>query len=476
MRRSGVLVLWCLGWIVAVGVLVGSPPSAAAQTSVVRCESQGGKRVQCPIAQNSQATLSRHLSDTPCVENQNWGMGNGYLWVANGCRAEFTVTQAAVVAPPARPVPVGVYGQQIRTCRAEADRRLPKYSGDQITVELSSRNGATTWFTWEAGPMSGRCEVAADGRLVQFVTNKPGEGPGYGPGYGNGGPSTMLTCESARTERKECPIPQGSRIRLVRQTSDNPCRLNDTYGQGPGYLWVAEGCRGQFEVYRMGPGNGPGTPGSVIQLACAAPTSNVQQNCPIPDGARARYVSQQSAQPCIVNQTYGITASYVWVSRGCRATFEVGTGGYAGGYPGAPTTLRITCESSGAARQQCPVEGVTSVRLIRQMSTNPCQLSRTFGAGFGHIWVSNGCRGEFEATVSPAGGGGMHGGNTAPERITCESSNGQRAECGFQRTGGQVALVRQLSTTPCTRNSTWGTINGNTIWVTRGCRAEFEVR
>jgi hypothetical protein len=215
-----------------------------------------------------------------------------------------------------------------------------------------------------------------------------------------------------------------------------------------------------------------------MQLACAAATSNAQQNCPIPAGAHARFVSQQSTQPCIVNQTYGVTSTYVWVNHGCRATFEVRSGGYAaGGYPGAPTTVRITCESSGSNRQQCPVEGVTSVRLIRQISTSPCQLSRTFGAGFGHIWVSDGCRGEFEATVSPAGGGAMHGGTAgAPEHVTCESNDGQRSECRYGRTGGQVVLVRQLSTTPCTRNSTWGTGSGNTIWVTRGCRAEFEVR
>jgi DUF3011 family protein len=472
-RRSGLVVLWSLAWYLAAGLALGAPARAAAQTGLVRCESQGGKRVQCPIAQNARATLSRHLSDTPCVENQNWGVGNGFLWVSNGCRAEFTVAQVAL--PPARPVPaqpVGVVAQQIRVCRAEADRRLANYSGDQIAVELSSREGPSSWFTWEAGSSSGRCQVAANGRLLQFSTNKPG----YRPGYGGAG-TTMLTCESMRTERKECPVPQGARVRLARQTSDNPCRLNDTYGEGPGYLWVAQGCRGQFEVTR-GPSYGQNGPGSVTQLACAAPSNNVQQNCPIPEGARARYVSQQSAQPCIVNQTYGITASYVWVSRGCRATFEVSTGGYVrGGYPGAPTTRQLTCESSGAARQQCPVEGVTSVRLIRQISTSPCQLSRTFGAGFGHIWVSNGCRGEFEVTVSPAGGAGMHGANTGlPEHITCESDNGQRAECRYQRSGGQVSLVRQLSTTPCTRNSTWGTGSGNTIWVTRGCRAEFEVR
>ena len=43
-------------------------------------------------------------------------------------------------------------------------------------------------------------------------------------------------------------MPEHYRKTLVRQISQNPCRLNDTYGTGQGYLWVAKGCRAEFEV------------------------------------------------------------------------------------------------------------------------------------------------------------------------------------------------------------------------------------
>jgi len=66
------------------------------------------------------------------------------------------------------------------------------------------------------------------------------------------------------------------------------------------------------------------------------------------------------------------------------------------------------------------------------------------------------------------------GGTGLAERVTCESKGGARTECPM-RTGGRVQLVRQLSTAPCNRNSTWGAGAG-VIWVTRGCRGEFEVR
>lgn len=60
--------------------------------------------------------------------------------------------------------------------------------------------------------------------------------------------------------------------------------------------------------------------------------------------------------------------------------------------------------------------------------------------------------------------------------VTCESMNYRHEECPVP--GGPVALVRQLSTPPgdCIEGQTWGfNGNNNTIWVRKGCRAEFRV-
>lgn len=58
--------------------------------------------------------------------------------------------------------------------------------------------------------------------------------------------------------------------------------------------------------------------------------------------------------------------------------------------------------------------------------------------------------------------------------VTCESKNNQGAECKVS--GGPVVLVRQLSRTPCVEGDTWGFIREtNSIYVARGCRAEFRV-
>jgi hypothetical protein len=451
--------------LLALALLAGRPASAAAQTSTVRCESDNGSRVVCPIPAGARVTLARRLSQTPCQENSNWGVSGNALWVSSGCRADFAVSTPAV-QPTYPESPTGpVYGNvqaspfQLRICRAEADRRLPQYTGNQIEVTPESRSGPVVSIRWRAGSSTGLCAVQNDGRLVSFTTDTGGGYPG-GPGG-----STRVTCESKRGDRQQCAIPAGSRIRLARQLSTNPCRPNETYGQSSSYIWVDEGCRAEFEVTQPGFGGGNG---GVTRITCES-QNNAQRSCPFPAGSTVRFASQLSSQPCLLNQTYGLSNAYVWVTRGCRAVFEV-TSGVSGGNGGS-YTKRMTCESQTSGRQVCPIAGASSIRLIRQISSSPCQLNRTFGTQFGGIWVSSGCRGEFDVTVTGGSPGGP--GNGRSERITCGSSGGERVECRF-RQAGRVTLVRQLSTAACVQNTTWGAGFGGTMWVTKGCRGEFE--
>jgi len=153
----------------------------------------------------------------------------------------------------------------------------------------------------------------------------------------------------------------------------------------------------------------------------------------------------------------------------------------------------MTCESQGAARQKCAIAGATAIRLARQSSANPCRLNDTYGIGFGYIWVSSGCRGEFDVTVGgspgngtwdrnpgtrdPGYGNGLPPSSGLPDRVTCGSTNGQKTECRI-RDGAQmqqVQLITQLSTAACTKYITWGVAPG-VVWVDKGCRGEFEVR
>lgn len=469
-RRTTFLAAWSL---VAV-LTAGAAPRLAAQTGKVACESRGASREQCAIDRGVRVELTKHLSDTPCRENTNWGVGQGFIWVSGGCRAEFTVTKVAVPPPAQGPGNAMANPNQLRACRAEADRRLAAYSYDQIQVEPDARQGNIAYVRWRAGMEGGLCTVAANGRIIEFTMRGAGGGTG-----GAVGTTTRMTCESKSTGREECRIPQGAQIRLVRQISQNPCRLNDTYGTGAGYIWVAKGCRGEFDVTQPAAVPVP-TPvpasGKTTTVVCQS-VGNVQRACPIPAGATVRLAKQLSAVPCRLGQSYGVGKTFVWVNRGCAAEFEVTERGATGGASAETgvTTTRVVCESKGAERTQCQVAGATQVRLVKQYSTSPCTLNQTYGTGAGHLWVSQGCRGEFEVTIgAPASGAGAATGTGLPEQVTCESKGGERTECRI-RTGGQVRLVRQLSSAACTTNSTWGTGSG-VIWVTKGCRAEFEVR
>ena len=61
----------------------------------------------------------------------------------------------------------------------------------------------------------------------------------------------------------------------------------------------------------------------------------------------------------------------------------------------------------------------------------------------------------------------------AQQIITCQSYENRTTHCSVNTSGG-VRLVRQLSDASCARGRSWGT-DRNGIWVSRGCRAQFEV-
>ncbi|RDZ28579.1 DUF3011 domain-containing protein [Lysobacter silvisoli] len=63
--------------------------------------------------------------------------------------------------------------------------------------------------------------------------------------------------------------------------------------------------------------------------------------------------------------------------------------------------------------------------------------------------------------------------HAAGQTVRCESGNGQYQSCPVDTRGG-VTLSRQLSSSGCWQNDTWG-YDRNRIWVTNGCRAEFYV-
>jgi Protein of unknown function (DUF3011) len=131
----------------------------------------------------------------------------------------------------------------------------------------------------------------------------------------------------------------------------------------------------------------------------------------------------------------------------------------------------VTCASDDGKRHLCAVNTQYGVRMTNQRSGSPCIQGQTWGYNTQGIWVDRGCRADFWL------GGGWNGGrpgNGYPGgggTITCSSDNGKRNYCNANTRNG-VRMVNQRSGSPCIQDQTWG-YNQNSIWVDRGCRADF---
>lgn len=155
---------------------------------------------------------------------------------------------------------------------------------------------------------------------------------------------------------------------------------------------------------------------------------------------------------------------------------------------------RLRCESRDGRENYCRASIGGDVRIRRQLSDAPCREGRTWRWDRGGIWVSGGCRAEFEfrrrggpggwggsgGTGGWGGGGGGWGGGGGGawggrrEFVTCQSEGNREAFCPAA-IGGDVQLARQLSDADCVFGRTWNwTNNGVTVW--NGCRAEFSYR
>lgn len=118
--------------------------------------------------------------------------------------------------------------------------------------------------------------------------------------------------------------------------------------------------------------------------------------CPADTRSGVQLLRQLSRTVCIEGRNWGYGRRGIWVSQGCRAEFATGYGGgRPGGHSGYGAQV-LRCESPDGRGRQCPVDPRGGVRLIRQLSRSPCVEGRSWGVYRGGVWVSHGCRAEFE--------------------------------------------------------------------------------
>ena len=188
-----------------------------------------------------------------------------------------------------------------------------------------------------------------------------------------------------------------------------------------------------------------------------------RHTCEIDARGGAQLVRQISGSPCIFGRTWGYDSRGIWVDRGCRAEFQVGSvnwNGWDSGYT-------VYCASDDGGRHFCPTSTTSGVRLTRQRSQSECIFGRTWGYTRRGIWVDQGCRADFDL------GGYANTGSLQTQVVSCTSDDMRWHSCQADTSGG-VRLLRQRSEADCVYGSSWG-YDDRGIWVDRGCRAEFEV-
>jgi hypothetical protein len=135
------------------------------------------------------------------------------------------------------------------------------------------------------------------------------------------------------------------------------------------------------------------------QVTCASDDGR-RHLCRVDTSRGVQMTNQRSGSPCIQGQTWGFSRQGIWVDRGCRADFFLGSGGGQGFRPGGPGgpgpgSAIVTCSSNNGKRNFCAVDTGRGVQLVSQRSGSPCIQGQTWGYDRRSIWVDRGCRADF---------------------------------------------------------------------------------
>lgn len=208
-----------LSALVAAGVYA----QKASADYTLTCESNSGQTRNCPLNGNGRAYLQTQLSRAGCYEGQTWGTYDNSIWVSNGCRATFRISQ-----------------------------NNSGSNGNRYNSGSSSDNGKAAAAA--AAVLIGAAAVAAandhDNRHGSYSRDSYNDRYGndyrnYGNDYGN----RSVTCESRDNRRQRCSMHIGrDSVRITRRLSSSGCRFGQDWDYDNNAIYVWNGCRAVFSV------------------------------------------------------------------------------------------------------------------------------------------------------------------------------------------------------------------------------------
>jgi hypothetical protein len=209
-------------------------------------------------------------------------------------------------------------------------------------------------------------------------------------------------------------------------------RARDRRGRVTAGSCFVENRTGDVSLYGFGWGDDWNGQQS-LEFVCAS-TDSKYRECQLPVDGRVRLVKRISDARCVENQTWGQRRDRIWVDDGCRARFEVTRSG------GGGNSL-VQCASDNQRYRECPLGPGYSARLVRELSNGRCRRDSTWGSRPGVLWVTNGCRGEFERVRGNGQGNGNGQGYGGSAGLPGNSATAARSACldEAQRLGFKVA-------------------------------------
>lgn len=232
---------------------------------------------------------------------------------------------------------------------------------------------------------------------------------------------------------------------------------------------------------------------------------NGANSCRLPSNTvNVAYIGND--RDCREGDTWRRTGDSIQVRGGCGGNFRAsyrgdggnwggGSGGGQGGNGGGNWgggggnnqgfAGEITCRSQNNREQSCSANTENRVRMLQQYSSSQCVEGRTWRYSRNAILVRDGCQARFGYGYGNSGGGGSGGGWGGGQGggwgggtgrgfagdLECRSQDNRYRRCTVY-TDNRVELLRQLSSTSCVRNRSWG-YDRNSIWVDNGCQARF---
>jgi hypothetical protein len=194
-------------------------------------------------------------------------------------------------------------------------------------------------------------------------------------------------------------------------------------------------------------------------ITCAS-RNNSYQSCPVDTSGGVRLSQQLSSQGCWQNDTWGYDRNRIWVDRGCRAEFQVGG-------------QRSNSENKNNALAAAAVVGIAAAAIIASNNNDDHHNNNKHNNNYGNSYNNN-YDNRYDDRYYQNSRYGYNGYGGDPRRtFNCESKNDHKNYCDIPKRG-HVEVYKQRSASPCTYGRSWG-IDGNSVWVKNGCRAEFAV-